>query len=179
MSKLSTNCADDFLQLGGSRLCSGYCLDDRFNNQYHLWIWSTMISFFFHLLITSELESTKLATSQSLCGKEAARMEKVFWKLCYLSSSLSLSSSSFSSRDWRCSAGQAPSDLSPVATSSTQSPSLSRSSSIFNNLKIMCGKLSNSLHLPIISSPLPLVGTKSFFRAPLLDDGQLPHDHED
>ena len=44
-----------------------------------------MISFFFHLFITSELESTKLATSQSLCGKEAARMEKVFWKLCYQS----------------------------------------------------------------------------------------------
>ena len=40
-----------------------------------------MISSFCHLLITSELESTKLATSQSLCGKEAARMEKVFWKL--------------------------------------------------------------------------------------------------
>ena len=44
-----------------------------------------MISFVFHPLITSELESTKLATSQSLCGKEAARMEKVFWKLCYQS----------------------------------------------------------------------------------------------
>ena len=174
MSKLSTNCAEDFLQLGGSRLCSGYCLDNRFNNQYHLWIWSTMISFFFHLLITSELESTKLATSQSLCGKEAARMEKVFWKLCYLSSSLSLSSSSLSSRAWRCSAGQAPSDWSPVATSSTQSPSLSRcgasSSSIFNNLKITCGKLSNSLHLPIIF----WIGTKSFFQAPLLDARPWP-----
>jgi len=61
MSKLSTNCAEDFLQLGGS----------------------------------SELESTKLATSQSLCGKEAARMEKGLTVLCGSSTVRLVSSGNF------------------------------------------------------------------------------------
>lgn len=61
MSKLSANCADDFLQLGGS----------------------------------SELESSKLATSQSLCGKEAAGMEKGLTVLCGSSTVRLVSSGNF------------------------------------------------------------------------------------